>query len=106
MRELELFMKRPGPVESASGFIDEKIKRLSKPATGAGRCLQKCAKIIPAADPEIVGEWRWMRLPSFPTAAPMCTGETYTNVVKMTFEKILKFFMRLVEISRTYSSPL
>ena len=63
-------MKRPVPVESASAFIDEKIKELGD---WRGKTLAKVREIIHEADPEIVEEWKWeaeMRgLPSGPTAA-------------------------------------
>ena len=51
MRELELYMKGPVPVESASAFIDEKIKELGN---WHGKTLAKVREIIHAADPEIV----------------------------------------------------
>ena len=60
-RELELYMKRPVPVESASAFIDEKIKELScQPGGGnwRGKTLAKVREIIHEADPEIVEEWK------------------------------------------------
>src|SRR5262249_33034984 len=44
-------------------------------------------EIIHAADPEIVEEWKWMGTPVWSHAGIVCTGETYKNVVKMTFPK-------------------
>ena len=72
------------PVESASAFIDEKIKELGD---WRGKTLAKVREIIHEADPEIVEEWKWMGTPVFSHSGIVCTGETYKNVVKMTFAK-------------------
>ena len=72
------------PVESASAFIDEKIKQLGD---WRGKMLAKVRKIIHAADPEIIEEWKWMGTPVFSHGGIVCTGETYKNHVKMTFAK-------------------
>ena len=75
-------------MESASAFIDEKIKELGD---WRGKTLAKVREIIHEADPEIVEEWKWVKanrreLPSS-HGGIVCTGETYKNVVKMTFAK-------------------
>src|SRR5216684_988550 len=78
------------PVESASAFIsasasiDEKIKELGD---WRGKTLAKVREIIHEADPEIVEEWKWMGTPVWSHSGIVCTGETYKNVVKMTFAK-------------------
>src|ERR1700690_2817291 len=77
------------PVESASAFIDEKIKQLGD---WRGKTLAKVRDIIHAADPEIVEERKWVKAtspgtPVFSHGGIVCTGETYKNVVKMTFAK-------------------
>jgi hypothetical protein len=82
-------MKKTVPVESASAFIDEKIKALGD---WRGKTLAKVRGIIHAADPEIVEEWKWVKptspgTPVFSRGGIVCTGETYKNVVKMTFAK-------------------
>src|SRR6202140_601934 len=77
-------MKKPVPVESASALIDEKIKGLGD---WRGKMLAKVRKIVHEADPEIVEEWKWMGTPTFSHGGIVCTGETYKNVVKMTFAK-------------------
>jgi len=77
-------MKRPVPVESASALIDEKIKQLGD---WRGKTLAKVREIVHAADPEIVEEWKWRGTPVFSHGGIVCTGETYKNVVKMTFAK-------------------
>src|ERR1700735_1780572 len=77
-------MKKPVPVESASAFIDAKINELGD---WRGKTLAKVRAIIHKADPEIVEEWKWMGTPVFSHGGIVCTGETYKNVVKLTFAK-------------------
>src|SRR6202162_2228544 len=84
MRQFELYMTRTVPVESASAFIDEKIKELGD---WRGRTLAKVRGIIHAADPEVVEEWKWMGTPVWSHGGIVCTGETYKKVVKMTLAK-------------------
>ncbi|HXM96280.1 MAG TPA: DUF1801 domain-containing protein [Candidatus Dormibacteraeota bacterium] len=82
-------MKGPVPVESASALIDERIKELRD---WRGKTLAKVREIIHEADPEIVEEWKWVKLtspgtPVWSHGGMVCTGETYKKVVKMTFAK-------------------
>jgi hypothetical protein len=82
-------MKKPVPVESASASIDERIKELGD---WRGKTLAKVRDIIHKADPEIVEEWKWKKAsspgtPVWSHGGIVCTGETYKNVVKMTFAK-------------------
>jgi hypothetical protein len=77
-------MKRPVPVESAAALIDEKIEELGD---WRGRMLAKVREIVHEADPEILEEWKWMGTPVWSHGGIVCTGETYKNVVKMTFAK-------------------
>jgi hypothetical protein len=81
---LELNRKRTVPVESAAVLIDERIKELGD---WRGKMLAKVRGIIHAADSEIVEEWKWMGTPVWSHGGIVCTGETYKNVVKMTFAK-------------------
>jgi hypothetical protein len=86
---LEVYMKRPVPVESASAFIDAKVMELGD---WRGKTLAKVRAIIHEADPEIVEELKWVKptspgTPVFSHGGIVCTGETYKNVVKMTFAK-------------------
>ncbi len=80
-------------MESASARIDEKIKQLSSgPGDWRGKMLAKVREIIHEADPEIVEEWKWVKptnpgTPVWSHGGIVCTGETYKNVVKMTFAK-------------------
>ena len=75
-------MKRP--VESASALIDDKIKELGD---WRGKTLARVRGIIHRADPQILEEWKWRGTPIWSHAGIVCTGETYKNVVKMTFAK-------------------
>ena len=82
-------MKRPVPVESASRLIDAKIKELGD---WRGKTLAKVREIIHEADPEMVEEWKWVKptnpgTPVWSHGGIVCTGETYKNIVKMTFAK-------------------
>jgi len=77
------------PVESASTFIDARIKELGD---WRGKMLAKVRAIIHEADPEIVEERKWVKptspgTPVFSHGGIVCTGETHKNVVKMTFAK-------------------
>ena len=86
---MDLHMIRRVPVESASTFIDQRIKELGD---WRGKTLAKVRAIIREADPEIVEEWKWVKAtspgtPVFSHGGIVCTGETYKNVVKMTFAK-------------------
>ena len=82
-------MKTSAANESASEKIDAKINEL---ADWRGETLARMREIIHEADPEIVEEWKWAKAtnpgtPVFSHGGIVCTGETYTNVVKMTFIK-------------------
>jgi len=77
-------LKTSVPAESASAFIDAKINQL---ADWRGKTLAKVRELIHKADPEIVEELKWMGTPVWSHGGIVCTGETYKNVVKMTFAK-------------------
>jgi len=77
-------MKKHIPLESASRLIDEKIKGLGD---WRGKILAKVREVVHKADPEIVEEWKWRGTPTWCHAGIVCTGETYKNIVKMTFAK-------------------
>ena len=67
--------------KSASRMIDERIKDLGD---WRGRMLARIRKVIQEADPKVVEEWKW-GVPVWSHDGLICTGETYKNVVKMTF---------------------
>ena len=91
-------------MESASAFIDQKIKELGD---WRGKMLAKVRDIIHQADPEIVEEWKWAKAtspgtPVWSHGGIVCTGETYKNAVKMTFAK----GAALKDPSRLFNSSL
>src|SRR5262249_3866766 len=76
-------------MEAAAALIDNRIKELGD---WRGKMLAKVRAIIHEADPEIVEEWKWVKpsspgTPVFSHAGIVCTGETYKDVVKITFAK-------------------
>jgi hypothetical protein len=73
----------------ASELIDQRIRELGD---WRGETLGKVRAIIKAADPDVVEEWKWVKAtnpgtPVWSHDGGICTGETYKNVVKLTFFK-------------------
>ena len=68
---------------SPSQLIDARIKELGD---WRGEMLSRLRDLVRAADPEVVEEWKW-RVPVWSHDGLICTGETYKQVVKMTFAK-------------------
>lgn len=71
-------------MESASDFIDTKIRELND---WRGQTLARMRALIRQADPDVVEEVKWRGVPVWSHGAIICTGETYKQVVKMTFAK-------------------
>ena len=74
---------------NASELIDERIRELGD---WRGKMLSKVRGIIKEADPDIIEEWKWVKptnpgTPVWSHNGDICTGETYKNVVKLTFVK-------------------
>src|SRR2546429_2201010 len=74
---------------NASELIDRRIRELGD---WRGKTLSKVRGIIKEADPDIVEEWKWVKptnpgIPVWSHNGGICTGETYKNVVKLTFFK-------------------
>jgi len=69
---------------SPSRLIDARIKELSD---WRGETLARVRRLIRAADPEVIEEWKWRGVPVWEHAGIICTGETYKAVVKLTFAK-------------------
>jgi hypothetical protein len=69
---------------SPSQLIDARIKELGD---WRGEMLSRLRALIKEADPDVVEEWKWRGVPVWSHAGLICTGETYKNVVKMTFAK-------------------
>ena len=70
--------------ESASRRIDARIDELGD---WRGETLAKVRALIREADPDVVEEWKWRGVPVWSHDGIVCTGETYKNVVKLTFAK-------------------
>jgi hypothetical protein len=70
--------------DSPSQLIDARIKELRD---WRGETLARVRTLIKQADPDVVEEWKWRGVPVWSHAGMICTGETYKNVVKMTFAK-------------------
>jgi hypothetical protein len=70
--------------DSPSQLIDARIKELSD---WRGETLARVRSLIKEADPDVVEEWKWRGVPVWSHGGIICTGETYKNVVKMTFAK-------------------
>ena len=79
-------MKKSGSQksESPSQLIDAKIKELGD---WRGEMLSRLRTLVKEADPDVVEEWKWREVPVWSHDGLICTGETYKNVVKMTFAK-------------------
>jgi hypothetical protein len=67
---------------SPSRLIDERIEELGD---WRGKMLSRLRTLIRQADPEVIEEWKWRGVPVWYHDGMICTGETYKNVVKMTF---------------------
>jgi hypothetical protein len=74
----------PTDDESPSQLIDARIKELGD---WRGEMLSRLRTLVKEADPEVVEEWKWRGVPVWYHDGLICTGETYKNVVKMTFAK-------------------
>ncbi|AZN99654.1 DUF1801 domain-containing protein [Mesorhizobium sp. M9A.F.Ca.ET.002.03.1.2] len=89
MTKATTIMKKSSPGEdkaeaSPSQLIDARIEELSD---WRGEMLARVRTLIKQADPEVVEAWKWRGVPVWEHAGIICTGETYKNVVKMTFAK-------------------
>ena len=78
-------MKKSPPqgAESPSALIDARIEAL---ADWRGKMLSRVRVLIKAADPDVVEEWKW-GTPAWSHDGLICTGESYKQVVKLTFPK-------------------
>jgi hypothetical protein len=91
MRKATTTMKKTGSgskegkgEDSPSQLIDARIDELGG---WRGETLARVRILIKQADPEVVEEWKWRGVPVWSHAGIICTGETYKNIVKMTFAK-------------------
>ena len=79
-------MKKSGSQKSKSPsqLIDARIKELGD---WRGKVLSRLRTLVKEADSEVVEEWKWRGVPVWSHDGLICTGESYKNVVKMTFAK-------------------
>jgi len=79
-------MKKPDANEGqpASELISKRIADLGD---WRGETLSRMRELIKAADPDVVEEWKWRGVPVWSHDGILCTGESYKNVVKLTFAK-------------------
>jgi hypothetical protein len=73
-----------GQDQTASELISKKIAELGD---WRGKTLSRMRKLIKKAIPDVVEEWKWMGTPVWSCGGIICTGESYKNVVKLTFAK-------------------
>ena len=85
--------------KTPSQLIDARIKELGD---WRGKTLSRLRTLVKEADPEVVEEWKWRGVPVWAHDGLICTGETYKNVVKMTFAK----GAALKDPSRLFNSSL
>ena len=85
--------------QSASELISERIAELGD---WRAETLSRMRKLIKAADPDVVEEWKWMGTPVFSHDGIICTGESYKSHVKLTFAK----GARLKDPARLFNSSL
>jgi hypothetical protein len=89
----------PRKAESPSRLIDGRIKELGD---WRGKTLSRIRSLIKEADPGVVEEWKWRGVPVWSHDGQICTGETYKDVVKLTFLK----GAQLKDPSRLFNSSL
>ena len=70
--------------KSPSQLIDARIRELGD---WRGKMLSRLRTLVKEADPEVVEEWKWRGVPVWSHDGLICTGESYKDVVKMTFAK-------------------
>jgi len=75
---------RASEAQSAAELISGRIAELGD---WRGQTLARMRKLIKAADPGVVEEWKWMGTPVWSHDGIICTGESYRSVVKLTFAK-------------------
>ena len=94
-------MKKSGSskAKSPAQLIDQRIEELGD---WRGDMLSRLRALVKQADPEVVEEWKWRGVPVWYHDGMICTGETYKDVVKMTFAK----GAALKDPSRLFNSSL
>jgi len=90
---------QPQTSKSPTQLIDARIKELGD---WRGKMLSHLRRLVKEADPEVVEEWKWRGVPVWSHDGIIGTGETYKNVVKMTFAR----GAALQDPSRLFNSSL
>jgi hypothetical protein len=81
-------MKKPSANEGEGQTPSELISnRIAELADWRGATLGRMRKLIKEADPDVVEEWKWMGTPVWSHDGIICTGESYKQIVKLTFAK-------------------
>lgn len=62
-------------------------RRIADLGDWRGETLSRMRKLIKAADPDVVEEWKWLGTPVWSHQGIICTGESYKRAVKFTFAK-------------------
>jgi hypothetical protein len=83
-KKIESGSKEGAGAASPSRLIDARIEELGD---WRGETLARVRSLIKQADPEVVEEWKWRGVPVWSHAGIICTGETYRQIVKLTFAR-------------------
>ncbi len=75
---------KTGTGDSPSQLIDARIEELGD---WRGETLARIRALVKQADPDVVEEWKWRGVPVWSHDGMICTGETYKEIVKVTFAK-------------------
>jgi hypothetical protein len=70
--------------KTPSELIEARIEELGD---WRGETLARVRALVKEADPEVTEEWKWRGVPTWYHDGMLCTGETYKQVVKVTFAK-------------------
>jgi len=95
-------MKRSGARQEGETAAQLISKRMAELGDWRGKTLGRIRALIKQADPDILEKWKWMGTPVWSHTGIVCTGETYKNVVKMTFAQGAS----LKDPSRLFNSSL
>lgn len=91
--------KKPSSAKSPSELIDQRIEELGD---WRGELLSRLRNLIKSVVPSVVEEWKWRGVPVWYQDGMICTGETYKDVVKLTFAK----GAQLADPARLFNSSL
>jgi len=78
---------KPQELEHGAKAPEKITQRIHDLADWRGETLAHIRQLIHEADPEIVEEWKWRGVPVWEHDGIVCTGESYKQVVKLTFAR-------------------